>query len=65
MGDCLEHAAIGAALLVGDARQVNFEDLDRAGVRVEGTVAHVQLDSEPFQISVFFTSEHVDSWRTS
>ena len=65
LGDRLEHAAIGAALRAGEARQVDFEDPDGAGVRVEGTVAQVQLDSEPFQVSVFFTSEHAESWLTA
>jgi hypothetical protein len=65
LGDRLEHAALATALRDGEARQVEFEDQDGTGVRVEGTVAHVQLDSEPFQVSVFFTSEHAESWLTA
>jgi len=65
LGDRLEHAAIATALGAGEARQVEFEDADGGSIRVEGTVAQVQLDSEPFQVSVFFTAEHARSWLTA
>ena len=62
VGDRLEHPALVTALGGGERRIIEFQDGDGSRTRVDGLVATVQLDAEPWTIALFYTLPHAAVW---
>jgi hypothetical protein len=58
----LEHPPLAAALRSGVERQIEFKDGDGSGTILEGKVASMRIDGEPWHTAVFFTLQHADAW---
>lgn len=63
LGDRIEHPALSAALHPESVRRVVLQAADGSSAPVEGLIASLELDAEPYHAAVFFTRPHAEAWR--
>lgn len=63
LGDQFEYPAIARALAAATPRTLAFAAPGEEPLLVEGVVAEVTLDSEPYRGEIFFTLPHGEAWQ--